>query len=300
MKKKIIIFLCCVTLCCFGTAFAEDSAPSAFSTFSLNSEPGSLPGGPVTDASELMGLWVCCGANDLYPCLVIHPDDTMEAYDYWQAGAEGKLGLGLMLFKGTFTLASDTGAVTLPNGETYTVTRAETPEDLETSAGDDASDAPYVLYWTGKQSGEPYDMGYVPVETVSCFPTVSELSYSGRSWTSEDGSQTLLFSGSNAYTLSTSDNKVNGTYALEGGRLSLTADTQTTILYIQFRCMPLEGISDSEQAAVEALQNYSDDPDLTLYTEGSSAYLDRGTLLVYGLSSDSSPVSFLRSDRAGA
>ena len=296
MRKRIAVWLCCALFCLSAVAAAESTAPVAPSATAQAGGGSGVACGAVPDAQALTGFWLCCGANDQYPYLVIHSDGTLEAYNWWQMGLKGDLGLGLMCLKGAYAFDPDGGRVTLPNGEVYAVSRTETPEDLETSDGEDVEGAPYVLHWEGAVDGEPYEMNYVPVSAIPCFPDVTELTYGDRSWSNEDLGMSVRFSADGACILTNAGVETSGTFTLDGGRLLFTAGDQVTTLYLQFRDIPYEGLSDAQLDQVDALEAYSDQPNQMLYTDGFSAFLDRGHLMIYGLLSDGKAVRFLRSD----
>ena len=116
MKKFWGILLCCILLT--GVCLAEGNGYETLASM-----------------DGFYGVWTACGGNDSLPYLVLHDDQTYEAYDYWQIDDETTTGDAL-LKRGSFTFTAADGSLALEGDDTvYTAQTAMATDDLESSDG---------------------------------------------------------------------------------------------------------------------------------------------------------------------
>ena len=229
-----------------------------------------------TSLDGLYGAWVVCSAYDDMTFLVLHEDQTFEAYDAWQLDPAAQTGNALML-NGSFTFDAATGALAL-EGKDVPYTLKTVLADAEMESGDGMASAPagtkLLLLdapldeegWNASSLYLPLTDGFPLVPTQARLSAEEDVGWyvSAEPHYAEDMTQAdeYFFHADGTAELVSGGEKSALTYAVDNGRLTLTlADGTTREALLQYAILPL---ADAEAENIAAAQSEDDDQPLNL------------------------------------
>lgn len=247
--KWFFTVLLCAMLLIGGTAAAE--ASDGYTT--------------LTSMDGFYGIWSCCASNDSLPYLVLHADQTYEAYDWWQIDTETTTGDALRAY-GTYTFDPADGTFTMEGSQTaYILKTAYAEEGMESGSGEvegTPDKAMLLLYDPTPMDEDEFgdnSMLYLPTlpEEISLLPTAELLYEDECCWVESaafaypgNGTPIWTFYADGTATWGTRDEVVEkATYVYDNGRLTMTfADGTVKRLLMQCAYIPL---LDTEEESAE-------------------------------------------------